>query len=110
MATMWAVFTAMCSTVLDPIFKPIDFEVDIDARTARLAIPGEIEGSGEPIRNPVTGATHQIRIDIPNGFEFLVAEIGSGTSRAIGALPLDLKDSYGQWSHLRHSGSGFVRS
>lgn len=109
MATMWSVYTAMCSTVLDPVFKPIDFEVDIDARTARFAIPGEIEGGGEPIRNPVTGDKHRVRIDLPNGFEFSIAEIGSGTSRSTGAIPLELKDSYGQFAHIHLSGSGPVR-
>ena len=38
---------------------PIDFEVDVEARRARLNIPGLVAATGEPIRNPVTGAEHR---------------------------------------------------
>ena len=40
------------------------------------------------------------------GFEFEQAEIGSASTKATGAIEFDLKDSYGQWSVLRHTGSG----
>ena len=106
MATMWWIFAAMCPTKLEPLFKPIDFEVDVDARRARLSIPGVVEGKGEPIRNPVTGAEHRARIDLPHGFEYRLAEIGSGTTKTTGAIELDLANSYGQFAniHLRHAG------
>jgi hypothetical protein len=108
MATMWWVFSAMSPNKLPPLFVPIEFEVDVEARRARLHIPGLLEASGEPIRNPVTGAEHRARIDLPHGFEYRIAEIGSGTSRATGAVPLDLKDSYGQFAHLHLSNKGVV--
>ena len=106
MATVWWVYAAMCPTKLDPLFKPIDFEVDVDARRARLVVPGVVESSGEPIRNPVTGAPHRARIDLPHGFEYRLAEIGSGRTRAAGPIPLDLTDTYGQFAriHLSHAG------
>jgi hypothetical protein len=106
MATMWWVYAAMCPTKLEPLFKPIDFEVDVDARRARLVIPGVVESRGEPIRNPVTGAEHRARIDLPHGFEYRLAEIGSGTTKATGAIELDLANSYGQFAriHLSHAG------
>ena len=107
-ATHWWVFHAMSSTVHDPIFKPIEFDVDIEARTARVKIPGVLEATGRPIKSPATGDEHRVRIDIPNGIEFELAEIGSATTRATGAVPLDLKDSYGQFNILRHSGGGVV--
>jgi hypothetical protein len=108
--THWWVFHAMSSTVHEPIFKPIEFEVDIDRRRARVAIPGVLEGSGRPIISPATGEEHRVRIDIPNGIEFELAEIGSGTTRATGTVELDLNDSYGQFNILRHSGKGVVGS
>jgi hypothetical protein len=49
-----------------------------------------------------------VRIDIPNGIEFEIAEIGSATTKASGAIVLDLDDTYGQFSVLRHSGAGVV--
>jgi hypothetical protein len=106
MATMWWVFAAMCSTKLAPLFRPIEFEVDVDARRARLVVPGIVESSGEPIRNPVTGAEHRARIDLPHGFEYRLAEIGSGRTRADGPIKLELTNTYGQFAriHLSHAG------
>ncbi len=108
-ATMWNVFTAMSSTVLDPIHAEIQFEVDIEGRRARLVVPGLIESTGEPIRNPVTGEESRARIDLPNGFEFTLAEMGSGTSKVTGTIPLDLAASYGQFAHIHLSTHGIVR-
>ena len=107
-ATHWWVFHAMSSTVHEPIFKPIEFEVDIEQRRARVVIPGVLESSGRPIRSPATGEEHRVRIDIPNGIEFEIAEIGSASTKASGAIELDLDDTYGQFSVLRHSGAGVV--
>jgi hypothetical protein len=107
-ATHWWVYRAMSETVHPPLFKPIDFEVDIDARTARVAIPGVLESVGRPIKSPATGQDHRVRIDIPNGIEFELAEVGSATTKASGAISFDLKDTYGQFNRLRHSGKGVV--
>jgi len=106
MATIWAVLGAMCPTKLAPLYRPIEFTVDVEARRAHLAIPDLVEAAGEPIRNPVTGAEHRARIDLPNGFEFRIAEIGSGTTKATGPIPLDLKDSYGQFAYIHLGNSG----
>ncbi len=64
-ATVWQVFSTTMTKVLEPLFRPITFEVDVDARTARLSVPGLIDSRGEPIRNPVTGDIHRARIDLP---------------------------------------------
>ena len=107
-ATHWWVYHAMSSTVHEPLFKPIEFEVDVDQRRARVVIPGILESSGRPIRSPATGDEHRVRIDIPNGIEFEIAEIGSATTKASGAIALELDDTYGQFNVLRHSGAGVV--
>jgi hypothetical protein len=64
---------------------------------------------GEPIKNPVTGAETRARIDLPNGFEYEIAEIGSGTTKTQGSIHLDLKASYGQFAHLHLNNKGVVR-
>src|SRR5438309_1096075 len=69
-ATIFNVFASTLEKVHDPIFAPIDFEVDVAARKARLVVPGVTEGRGEPILNPVTGAQHRARIDMVDGFEY----------------------------------------
>ena len=70
MTTVWSVYTAISSTVLDPLFLPIELTVDVENRTARLIVPGVIDGTGEPILNSVTGIQHRARIDLPNDFEY----------------------------------------
>src|SRR5262249_9224838 len=54
-------------TLHEPLFKPIHLEVDVDARTASLRVPGVLDTRLEPIRNKVTGALHRARIALPFG-------------------------------------------
>src|ERR1022692_1266602 len=61
MATMWWVFSAMSPNELAPIFETIDFDVDVDARQAKLVVAGVVESVGEPIKNPTTGMEHRAR-------------------------------------------------
>jgi hypothetical protein len=105
-ATHWWVYHAMSSTVHTPLFKPIAFDVDIAARTAAVTIPGVLEAEGHPIKSPATGLPHRVQITIPNGIEFETAEVGSASTQASGAITLNLRNSYGQFNLLRHSGAG----
>ena len=107
--TVWNVFMSMITTVHDPLYADIQFDVDIEARQAALKVPNVVEMTGEPIRNPVTGAEHRARIELPNGFEYTVAEMGSGTSTARGAVPMELSNSYGQFAHLHLYTHGVIR-
>jgi hypothetical protein len=108
-ATHWSVFNSTMTTRFDPLFKPIELELDVSARTARATVADMIEMKGEPIRNPVTGETHRARIDLPDGFEYIVAEMGSGTTKATGPIKLDLVDSYGQFNEVHINAYGVVR-
>jgi hypothetical protein len=107
MATMWWVYSAMAPNKLEPLFRPIEYEVDVKARRGRFRVAGIVETVGEPIRDPVTGAEHRARIDLPNGFEYRIAEMGSGTTRASGAIALPgLENSYAQFAYLHLSNRG----
>jgi hypothetical protein len=110
MTTVWSVYTTMSSKIHDPLFLAIDFEVDVENRTARLVVPGVIDGIGEPIRNPVTGNIHRARIDLPHGFEFELAEMGSGTTTTSGAIELSFEKSYGQFAEIHLGNKGVIRS
>ncbi len=109
MATMWWVYSAMSPNKLETLYRPIDFEVDVEKRRGRMSIPGIVEMSGEPIRNPVTGAEHRARIDLPHGFEYDIAEMGSASSSVKGPIAMELKNSYGQFAELHLSDGGVVR-
>jgi hypothetical protein len=108
-ATVFQVFSTTVEKLHDPIFAPIDFEVDVDQRKARLVVPGVTEGRGEPIVNPVTGQQHRARIELPNGFEYLVAEVGRGWTTASSPIKMNLSDTYGQFANIHLSQSGIVR-
>ena len=109
MATMWWVYAAMAPNKLEPLYRPIEFEVDVEARRGRFVVPGIVETVGEPIRNPVTGAEHRARIDLPHGFEYRLAEIGSGTTRSVGAVALPgLENTYAQFARIHLSNRGVV--
>jgi hypothetical protein len=108
-ATIFQVFSTTFEKLHEPIFAPIDFEVDIDARKGRLVVRGVTEGHGEPIKNPVTGAAHRARIDIPDGFEYSLAEIGRGWSKVARPMQFTLADSYAQFAHVNLCQSGILR-
>ncbi|HEY3698872.1 MAG TPA: DUF1326 domain-containing protein [Spongiibacteraceae bacterium] len=85
-ATIFNVFAAMLSKVHEPMFADIEFEIDIDRRHARAAVKGISETSVEPIRNPITGDEHRVRVALPHGFEYHLAEFASGNVQSIGAV------------------------
>jgi len=110
-ATVFAVFASTIETMHEPVFAPIDFEVDVTGRRGKLAVPGYVEMSGEPIRNPVTGAEARAQICLPDGFEYEVAEIGSASSQTTGG-PMDIAiaSKYAQFANIHLSTHGVVRS
>jgi hypothetical protein len=110
-ATVFAVFASTIETMHEPVFAPIDFEVDVEGRRGRLRIDGYVEMTGEPIRNKVTGAESRAQIRLPDGFEYEVAEIGSATSRTLGGpMQIDITDKYAQLANLHLSTHGVVRA
>jgi hypothetical protein len=107
-ATLFSVFAATFDKVHDPVFATVDFEVDIDERTARVSVPGLIEARGEPIRNAVTGEPSRAQIVLPEGFEYHTAEIGRGWAKTKGPVVVSLADCHGQFAHLHMTQSGIV--
>jgi len=109
-ATIWSVFAATLEEVFEPAFVPIDIEIDIEARIGRVSVPGIAESRGEPIRNPVTGDIHRARIDLTDGFEYSIAEMGSATFSTQGPIALDHKDRYAQFAAIHLNNHGIVRN
>lgn len=108
-ATMFAVYASTIEKMYDPMFTRIDFDVDVDARRAKVKVEGLFELKAEPIRNPVTGVEHRARIDLPHGFEYELAEMGSGSSRSTGNVAFGLENSYAQFARLHLNNKGVVR-
>jgi hypothetical protein len=107
-ATIWNVFAATFAEVLPPDFRPIDITIDVEGRTGKVTVDGYVTMQGVPIRNPVTGDEHRARIDLPNGFEYTLAEMGSGSSTISGPIAFDVSDSYGQFAHIHLNNRGVV--
>ena len=93
----------------EPVFKDINFDIDVEDRTARLVVNEVLDTSVEPLRNQVTGQPYRARIDLPEGFEFTIAEIASGTTRSKGPVTLDLKNSHTHMVNYHLTPQGVVR-
>jgi hypothetical protein len=106
---VWQVFSTTITHYLPTLAKPIRLTIDSAARTARLEVPGLLEGKAESIRNPVTGAPHPVRVVMPTGFEFTESEVLSGTARATGAIELALDSSHAHLARIHWSTRGVVR-
>lgn len=107
-ATVFQVFSTTYEKVYDPVFAKIDFAVDVASRRAQIKVPGLIEARGEPILNSVTGKEHRARINLPDGFEYTVAEIGRGWAKTSGPVSINLQDSHAQFANLHLTQSGVV--
>lgn len=107
-ATVWNVFAATMTTVYDPVFKPIEIDVDVESRKGSVKVDGLVETSGVPIRNPVSGQESRPRIDLVGGFEYEIAEIGAGTFKTSGPIELDWQDTYAQFAHIHLNNHGIV--
>jgi hypothetical protein len=105
-STHWWVFATMCDTHHETLVRRIDFDLDMEQLTARCHIDGVLESSAEPIRSPLDGSPHRVRIQVPHGIEFDTAEIVNGRTNTQGPVKLDLNDTYGQICelHLTHRG------
>jgi hypothetical protein len=109
-ATMFAVYASTVTKMHEPVFTPIDLELDVEGRRGRISVPDYIETLGEPIRNQVTGEESRAQIALPNGFEYSVAEIGSASSRTQEPVVVAIKDKYGQFANLHLNDKGVVRA
>ena len=98
MATVFWVFDKMTPNKLETLIKPIDAAIDMETRVGHVTVPDVFRLAAEPIRNPVTGKDLRARIDLPNGFEFRVAEVASGTTETMGAI--SLTKNHGTHAHI----------
>ena len=107
-STIFQVFSTTFDTVHDPVFARIELDLDVGAREARYVVPGLLEARGEPLRNPVTGEAHRARINLPEGFEYDVCEVGRGWAETQAPLAISLADSHAQFAQLHMNQDGVV--
>ncbi len=98
LATIFWVINAMTTTRHETLYLPIKIEADIEARRGHVIVDGVFELNVEPIKNPITDKEHRARIEIPDGFEFTIAEMASGSLKTHSEI--DLPNNIGTHSHL----------
>jgi hypothetical protein len=106
--TLFQILSVIVSNMLEPKFLPIDFQFDLDGRTAHVAAPGIFETTSQPIRNPVTDDPHRIRVHMPEGFEYYEAEIASAATVGTGDIKFDLTDRHSSLAHVEHTPAGLA--
>lgn len=104
--TLFHIFSLIVTKTYDPVFAPIAFTFDKDARRAKIDIPGVLDSAVEPIKNPVTGAPHRIRIVLPEGFEHIEGEVASATIHSSGGIRFDAEDSHSTLAHVVQTPQG----
>lgn len=108
-ATHFFIYNSTMSKVHEPLRRPIEGEIDIDARKAHISIEGHADSVGTPLINPFDGSEKRAGIHLPSGFEYTYAEMGVGNSKVTGAIELELKDSYGQFNVVHMNQDGVIR-
>lgn len=106
--TLFNIFSLIVTKMHDPIFAPIAFEFDKKARIASVSIPGVLETEVEPIKNPVTGQPHHIRVVMPEGFEHLEGEVASANIRSSGAIKFQTQGTHSTLANVTQTPQGVV--
>lgn len=104
--TLFHICTLIITKMHEPVFASIRFESDQQGRTARLVVPDVLESSVEPIKNPVTGKPHRIRVVIPEGFEHIEGEVASADIRSSGAIAFDSRGTHSTLAHVVQTPEG----
>jgi len=110
-ATIFSVVNAMTTMRHETLYLPVTIEADIEARSGRVVVDGVFELNVEPIKNPVTGDEHRARIEIPDGFEFIIAEMASGNVKTQSGIEMpNNKGTHAHLAELHLNNSGIIRS
>ena len=106
--TLFHIVSLIVTKMHEPVFAPVTFEFDKSARVARLRIPGVLETEVEPIKNPVTGLPHRVRIVTPEGFENIEGEVASSNIRSTGAIRFETHGGHSTLAHVTQTPQGVV--
>ncbi len=108
-ATFFQVFVSMCDKVHEPMFKPIEFSVDMKTCKGHIKVPGVVDVATTAILNPVTSKPHHARLALRQGFEYTEAEFASGTVSSKGPIALSTMGKHAHLANLHLTGHGVVR-
>jgi hypothetical protein len=108
-ATHFFVFNSTMSTVLDPIYEPIDLSIDVGGRHADLRIPSVVDATCRPIIGRFTGEPVRSIIRLPAGFEYTEAQVANGNTTSSGEVRLKLENTHSHLNVMHMTQDGVVR-
>jgi len=108
-ATHFFVYASTMSEILETLYAPVEVTIDVAARRASLRVPGLIESTGSPIIDPNSGEEFRARIELPDGFEYTTAEMGTASSTSTAGIELSLENSYAQFNVVHMNQDGVIR-
>jgi hypothetical protein len=108
---LFEVIAFVCPTVHEPIFAPIDFTIDLETRSAHVAVPEVLEAEVETLRGIEPPEPYRVLVRIPDGMEYTGPNEEAETAvakriRANGAIKYDVENGHSTLAFVRH-GSDF---
>lgn len=107
--TVFNIYGATIATELETVFASLEFACDFETREARFLVPGILEFTTLPIRNPVTGLPYFAQIVLPSGFEFTAAEAVSASFETKGEIAMSHSGVYGSLTYAAYGPYGLIR-
>ena len=110
LSNLFSVLASTCSELCETRFLRIDLVADLEARTAKVEIPGILKSSARPKINEFTGEPFHIALARPSGsFEFIYAELGLGTTSVTGDMEMAFQESWAHFCIHHFNQDGLVR-
>ncbi len=106
----FSVFGSFCTEFFETLFLPIELDLNLERRTAKVDIQGVLKSAGKPIINEFNGEPFHIAIARPTGsFEFTYGEIGRGTTTVTGDLEMAFEESWALFCVHHYNQDGLIR-
>lgn len=107
--TFFEILAQIVTTVHGPHFVKIEWEYDKEKRRARVAIPGFLETTSEPLTVPPTGDEQRVIVRIPGGFEYLEMEVAqTGILKGTGEIKYDWRHTHSSLAEVEHTPTGLA--
>ena len=106
--TLFNILNTFVRTAHDSVFAHIDFDFNLDGRTAYVIVPGIVESKSQPILNRVTGAARRIRVQLADNFEYLEGEVANAATRGLGKIRFDIEVGHGTLALVEHTPRGLA--
>lgn len=106
--TLFNILNTFVRTAHGPVFAHIDFDFNLDARTAYVIVPGIIESKSQPILNRVTSAARRIRVQFADGIEYLEGEVANAATRGLGKIRFDIEAGHGTLALVERTPRGLT--